>query len=154
MALSPVAPTAKEPVQAVSLVRPEADAREELQTEVAKPAEVMLFEQRAEYAIQAPKMTATYKPAYETAGAAVVSTHTPTSLFPINSEGRLVASAGVSQAAGGVTALPSALSSPEGNSKGSDKKDEGNTYVAAHKKLSDIRMEALDDDIMSIMALC
>ena len=156
MGLSAVAPTTKDPIQAVSLrtARPETDEQEAIQAETKKPAEVLLFAQKTQYVTEAPKMTATSKPTFENAGAAVVSTQTSPALFTTNNEGRFVVASGFSHAAGGVTELASALSSPEGNSKGSDKKESKDTFLSAQKSLADVRMEALDDDIMSIMALC
>lgn len=156
MAISAIAPTTKDPVQALQLrtANPETDKENNLQAETKKPAEVMLFAQKTQYATQAPKLTATHKPTFETTGAAVASVHTSPSLFSINNEGRFVAASGYAHAAGGVTELASALASPESNSGSSDKKEEGNTFLSARKKLADVRMEALDDDIMSIMALC
>ena len=130
-------------------------AVEELHSETSKPAEVMLFAKRAEYSTQAPTLTATSKPAYEHASAAVASTNTTPSLFTQNGEGRTAAVTGFVHHTGAPTELASALSSPESNHRGSDKHDdERNAFLSAHKSLADVRMEALDDDILSIMALC
>ncbi|MCR4881335.1 MAG: hypothetical protein K6A44_05220 [bacterium] len=158
MAISAIAPTKKEPVQAVQLrtAAPETDARqEELQAETKKPAEVMLFASKTQYVTEAPKMTATHRPTFESVGAAVVSTHTSPALFTTNSEGRFVVASGFSHAAGGVTELASALAGAESNAGSGDKKDgEHNTFLSAQKSLAELRKEALDDDIMGIMALC
>ena len=128
---------------------------EEFSTESTKP-EIMLFAKKAEYSSEAPKMTAVSKPTFEHTGAAAATTQTTPALFTTNSEGRFVVSAGASHATGSTTELASALSGAESNEKGGDKKQEGNSFLSAHKNIVDTRQEALEkDDILgSILSLC
>ena len=149
MSLSAVAPKTTEHVSPLLRRAEQPEFHEEETTTTPKAPEVMLFAKRAEYAAEAPRVTATHKPTFEYSGAAVSSVHTPPSLFTTNSEGRLVASTGFAHAGSVATALPSALSSPEGNSKGRDKHDDGSPqYVSAHKTRADIRQERLNEPIL------
>ena len=150
MSLSAVAPTTKEPVSSLLLKteRPEVYS-EEVPEVKPQEQEVMLFAKKAEYVTEAPKASATHKPTFEQAGAAVVSVNTPPSLFTINGEGRLVASNGLVHTSGVATALPSALSAPTENSKGQDRHDDGSPqYVSAQKSRADIRYERLSEPIL------
>jgi len=129
---------------------------DEQSTETIKPAEIMLFTKKAEYSSEAPKITAVSKPTFEHTGAAAATTQTTPALFTTNSEGRFVVSAGASHATGSTTELASALAGAEGNSRGGDKKEEGNSFLSAHKNIVNTRQEALEkDDILgSILSLC
>lgn len=157
MALSPIAPTTEKPVSPLLL---KAESPELYNEEVSetKPAEqeIVVFAQQARSATEAPRLTATSKPAFEHTGAAVASVHTSPALFTVNSEGRFVASTGFAHAGGVSTELASALSAPAENSRGQDKHDDGSPqYVSAQKSRADIRMERLDEPILGgIFSVC
>ena len=159
MTLSPVtSATTKSPdvLLEKAALRKTSPENEELHAETKKPAEVMLFAQRSEYAVQTPKFTATSKPTFEHTGAAAASVHTQPSLFTTNSEGRFVAATGFAHAGGVSTELASALSAPSKNSRGGDKHDDGSPqYVSAQKSLVDKRYEILEEPILSgIFSMC
>ena len=143
------------PILLKSQAKEEAVPAEELSTESTKP-EILLFAKKAEYTSEAPKMTAVSKPTFEHTGAAAASSQPAPALFTTNSEGRFVVSAATTHAAGGATELASALSGAESNEKGGDKKEEGNSFLAAHKNLTDTRLEELEKDeiLGSILSLC
>ena len=149
MALSPIAPTTEKPVSPLLL---KAELPEVYNEEVSetKPAEqeIVIFAQKAQYAAEAPKFTATSKPTFEHTGAAAASVHTQPLPFTTNSEGRFVAATGFAHAGGVSTELASALSAPSENSRGGDKHDDGSPqYVSAQKSLVDIRHGRLGEPI-------
>ncbi len=151
MALSPVTPATTKSSDVLfekAALRETSPENEELHAETKKPAEVMLFAQRNEYAVQTPKFTATSKPIFEYTGAAAASVHTQPSLSTTNSEGRFVAATGFAHAGGVSTELSSALSAPSENSRGGDKHDDGSPqYVSAQKSLVGIRHGRLGEPI-------
>lgn len=144
MSLSAIAPTTVDQIKAEY---PKVSS--EKNTETKPMQEIMLFAQKAQFAPITPEAQATPKAKFEHVGAAVASVHTSPSLFTTNSEGRFVASTGFAHSTGVATALPSALSSPEENSKGQDKHDDGSPqYVSARKSRADIRFEQLGEPIL------
>ena len=156
MAIQGATAPGKNPIEHVRVVQRRMAEGTDRQTEERaidrKQPEVLLFQKKAEYASVAPKITEVSKPVAEQARVATAAVNKPLFVFQQTGERTVSYTAGALFAN---LATSSGLKPSEQGSSSGDKKDNGNTFISAHKDLSDIRREAFEDgEVRNIFSVC